>query len=62
MGGTVAAVANILVIWFGTTPGHMGLWYFTVAEIFVVLGFVGYLFLPSMVSWYKLHSLFIITT
>ena len=50
MGGTIAAVANIMVISIGANPENNGLGYFVIAEIFLILALIGFLMLPHMVS------------
>ena len=51
MGGTLAAIANILAITVTDNPLDMGFWYFLIAEVMIVLALIGYLCMPLMVSW-----------
>lgn len=50
MGGTLAAVANLLAIMVSKTPLDQGFGYFLTALIVIVLAFIGYLALPHFVS------------
>ena len=50
MGGTVAAVAYIVVIALATDPALSAFWYFFIAEIFLLVSLFGFLILPYFVS------------
>ena len=50
MGGTLAAVSNILAIAISRTPLDQGFGYFFTALSVIVLALIGYLTLPALVS------------
>ena len=55
LGGTVAAVAYILVIALASDPALSAFWYFFIAEIFLIASLVGYLILPYFVSTFAFY-------
>ena len=50
MGGTLAAVVNIVAISVTDSPLKMGFFYFLTAAVIIVIALVGYLTLPYIVS------------
>ena len=50
MGGTIAAVANLLAVSIATNPLSMGFGYFITALVVLAIALVGYLILPYLVS------------
>ena len=51
MGGTIAAVANLVAISLGSDPLESGFGYFLCAELVLMLALVGYLLMPLSVSF-----------
>ena len=49
MGGTIAAVSNLLVLWLGSNPVESGFGYFIIANCFIVVALIGFWMLPFVV-------------
>lgn len=54
LGGIVAALAQILALWWGASPIHSAFVYFLFADIFILISLVLYAFLVKTVCTYTL--------
>lgn len=55
MGGTLAAIANIISIAATKNALQSGLFYFSIALIVLILAFLAYLLLPCFVSYFDIN-------
>lgn len=62
LGGIVAALAQLLALWWGASPVNSAFVYFLFADIFILISLLLYTFLVKTVSKfyysYKLYELF----